>query len=432
MPDIPDILGYITGGERCAVGPVQVALAGRPAVIRAGRPLELVVIVQNMVDAPVEVKLALHLPKNFAAPKPQIIIGLGAGEVGYASLPAAARTGTPDGDVKIGVEIESSNPGKTPRLREPAPTTLVTPTALPPATRDDIEALTGLAYVVAKRMGRSIVDVPLTLSEQGTWATMQPQPQWYTLWTMGDLTDEAALLARYAEPFKLKVIPQLRRQFSMKPLGQMTQKRFADAGYPLKTVETLMITKMLTLILEYAAPTITRHSQLEAGIYNLEPLLTGAGTLSAAPRWFRGFLHTLGRHESALTQAVIALNRLHYDDLLRDTIDLAFALVETHTGENVGSDAEMAAYREHIIAALQTNDQLKFAYVYMPLVLGGMTINERVTLENENFIESMRQMWTVLDERRAECDDDTLPIIGLGEQMVERALQSYGFRRSSL
>lgn len=431
MLELPDILGYITGGERCAAGHVQAAAAARPAVVPPGRPFELLVILQNAADAHVEAALTLHLPKNFAAPQPQLVVSLSAGEVCCARFPVAARAGTPDSEHKLGVEIETRAAGKVERLRGAAGGALVTPAALPEALREQLEGLTPLRYAVAKRLGRNLIDVPLSVSAHGSTHPVKPQPESVSLWTLGEL-DERALLRRYAEPFKNRIIGQIRRQHSLMPLGQMTQKRFSEAGYPLKTVETLLIAKLLALILEYAAPTFTGHSPLDAKHYNLQPLLTGSDKLEDAPRWFRGFLHTLGRHENALAQPLLAIMRLHYDDLLRDAVDLAFQLVETNTGENVGSEAEMADYRERILEALNNRGMLRFAYVYMPLVLGGMTINERVTLENENFIESMRQMWAVLDERRAECDDDTLPVVDLAEQVVERALQTYGLRRSSL
>jgi hypothetical protein len=85
-----------------------------------------------------------------------------------------------------------------------------------------------------------------------------------------------------------------------------------------------------------------------------------------------------------------------------------------------------------VTEALAEKNGLRFGYIYMPLVIGGMAINDQITIDDENFIESIRQMWTVLDERRQECDEDTLPVVELAEQVVERALQSYGYRRSSL
>ena len=37
----PDVLGFLTGGQRSNFGSAQVALAVRPRIVRAGRPFEV-------------------------------------------------------------------------------------------------------------------------------------------------------------------------------------------------------------------------------------------------------------------------------------------------------------------------------------------------------------------------------------------------------
>ena len=66
-PNYPDILGAITGGLRCNINVVQLALAVRPRVVRAGRPFEAILLVQNASDVNVDVTATLHLPDKDAA-----------------------------------------------------------------------------------------------------------------------------------------------------------------------------------------------------------------------------------------------------------------------------------------------------------------------------------------------------------------------------
>lgn len=64
----------------------------------------------------------------------------------------------------------------------------------------------------------------------------------------------------------------------------------------------------------------------------------------------------------------------------------------------------------------------------MPLVLGGIIIYDRVTLPGENLSDSLVQISTALDERGYERNRDTELIFAMGEQLISRALQKYGYR----
>ena len=71
MPDssalnYPDILGFITGGPRLNAGVVQIALATRPRVVRAGRPFEAILLIQNACDANAVSYTHLTLPTIYS------------------------------------------------------------------------------------------------------------------------------------------------------------------------------------------------------------------------------------------------------------------------------------------------------------------------------------------------------------------------------
>ena len=107
----PDILGYITGGERCNINVVQLALAVRPRVVRAGRPFETILLVQNASDVDVDVTASLTLPEvdakkqkgRFLSKKNRLLVGVRPAEVGYVVLPMSSL---PDTAVNDGYKIE--------------------------------------------------------------------------------------------------------------------------------------------------------------------------------------------------------------------------------------------------------------------------------------------------------------------------------------
>src|SRR5690606_8477033 len=133
-----------------------------------------------------------------------------------------------------------------------------------------------------------------------------------------------------------------------KPLFAETLKRFVDIDFPLKDIEAIFIAKLMTLIVEYGAPsqaTHGSHGYLAAGMYNLLPLLTTERLASdepiVLPHWASGMLRTIARDERAIRYPVQALVRFLYDELLYDAAVHAFHLIEAATGDDLGDEDEV-------------------------------------------------------------------------------------------
>jgi hypothetical protein len=425
----PDILGYITDGARANFGVVQAALGVRPRTIPVGRPFEVLLLLQNLSDVQVDVTATLHLPKNFVSKKTRLVVGLAAAEVGYVVLPVLAQPDAGVGSVqKIGVEVDAkpqSKPGRARDANGGVPIDMAGAGALL-AKLNEVKQVT---FSAAKRMGRNILDAPVQLVAAKPGDKVDLNAGWVSLWTMSDVADDAVLLKRYAELFQFRVLRQLKRENTVKPLTEATQARFEAAGFTLKGGEAAMIAKLMALILEYAAPQDNSHNPLEAGIYNLSPLLSGSA--QPMPRWVPGMLRALARDERVAAHAPQIVTKTLYEDLLRDALDLAFSLVETATGEDLGSEQEMQDYSDRVVQSLSTKTGIDFVHVYLPLVLGGLLINDQIAASDENMIELIRQMWLVLDERRFECGDDDQPVVDMAEMIIERVLQKYGYRKGS-
>jgi hypothetical protein len=115
----PDVLGYLTGGIRAIISPVQIAMAVRPKVIRSGRPFEIVVLAQNTIDTDVDITLILKLPEKdnkgkkqpFQTHKDRITVGIKSGEVGYLAFPVKVSSHTVPGTYTIDLEVKTQKVG---------------------------------------------------------------------------------------------------------------------------------------------------------------------------------------------------------------------------------------------------------------------------------------------------------------------------------
>ncbi len=83
------------------------------------------------------------------------------------------------------------------------------------------------------------------------------EPGWQSLWTLADVPDERVLLKYYGDTLRTRVIPQLRREYTLTALTDATQARFAAAGFRLHTPETVLIAKVMALVLDTRPPSCT-------------------------------------------------------------------------------------------------------------------------------------------------------------------------------
>lgn len=280
----PDVLGHVTGGARQNVNIAQVALATRPRVVRAGRAFEVILLVQNAGDSALDLKLTLHLPAHdakrqrdrFMTKTARLIVNVKPAEVGYVVLPVATLADTAIGEgYKIAVDVDVQTLGKANRIRATDGGGKLDLTTITPTAREHIEALMGLSFSTAKTatIGRTTLETTFSVMSGSISKMTDFQPGWVSVATLRDFNDARLLLHRYGDLIKLKTLPQLKRDQVFAPLAAHTLEVFRAADYRLGESEANAIAKVMTLLLEYAAPIQNAHAGVSAGRYNIEALI---------------------------------------------------------------------------------------------------------------------------------------------------------------
>ncbi|MCA9907569.1 MAG: hypothetical protein KC519_02890, partial [Anaerolineae bacterium] len=146
------------------------------------------------------------------------------------------------------------------------------------------------------------------------------------------------------------------------------------------------------------------------------------------PRWFNGFLHLLGQDERVADYATRIIPRTLYLPLLHDAVEHAFALVQQVSGQSLGEKNEIEAYAQQLVEMIEKKEGINFQRVYLPLVMGGVLVNDKILLPGEQQDDQVSQLVNILDERRPEMTIDDADIVELTEQMIHRATKIYGHR----
>jgi hypothetical protein len=444
----PDVLGAITGGTRLNNSVVQLALAVRPRVVRAGRPFEVILLVQNASDADIDMTATLQLPEQDAARQKgrfvtkaaRLVVGLKPAEVGYVVLPVSCLPDTaPSAEYKVGLDVKvapaktGTRPlGKPKQVRDPKGGAPFEDKNLSEETRKHIEELKGLQFQVNKRLTGAI-ETTFSVMSGKLGAITDLKPGWVSLWTLKDHHDDRLLLHRFASDLKDKVLPKLKRVRVYEPLLAAVKDRFEKGGYPLHDAEASVVARTLTLLLEYAAPSDIaaegNHGGIEAGMYSIAPLLTPQRLAEprpiVLPHWTTAYLRFVSDQPRGLEHPVELITRRLMDDLLRDAITYTFGLVEQQTGEELGDESEIQIYGEQVIERFNAGT-LDFTHAFMPLVLGSILIFDSVIMKEERLDQLAAAIGEIADERRGERSDETEAVFELLDKVIDLALSRYG------
>lgn len=437
----PDLLGYVTGGARCNINVVHLALAVRPRVVRAGRPFEAILLVQNASDVDVDITATLSLPEQdakkqkdrFLTKNNRLLVGIRPAEVGYVVLPLSCLPDTAvSEDYKIGMEVTIKPLKKPNRVRATEGGGKVDLEHLRDEIKLKLDDLKKLNFSTSKRFGlRDVIEATFGVMPGRLGQIVDLQPGWVSLWTRRDYVDKQHLSQQFGPVMVEKVLPRLKRAVVFEPLLQTTGERFEAAGYRLHPLEALFITKLLTFILEMGMPEEQSVNYLGGG--HLDVALTlkksmESGDEPALTRWANGMLHAIAQDEkNADTPEELIIGSL-YDELILDAIPHAFTMIKTITGEDMGDSAEVEEYGRHVVQRLLEKTDMDFTHVYMPLVIGGVIVYDRVLRTGEDISESLRGMHDVLVEREVDMDDNNDVVFKLTREMVNRSLQKFGFR----
>lgn len=425
----PDILGYITGGPRAALGPVQAALTVRPVVARVGSSVEVLLLLQNTADAPVRINATLQPPPGCASSQPELSITLFPAEVGYITLPMTASEATPaEQVVGVDVQIIPQAAYRVVRVSDPAHAdyydffhaSSVTP----------LRSLQSLEFsaTTCPANNATRLEAPFFVVDAVTTARpAEVSAGWTSLWTLDDLSGDRAQIQRYGEVILERFLPVLTEERLLDPLRRITEERIKLAGYNIQPVEVDYIARLQVAVLSLAVmPAGDQPSLYHVG-YSLRQAAHTASTLIALPNWCRGLLELLETDAHTAEQPIYTLTTLLYDDLLRDAMALGFDRIRSFTGAALGSEDDEHVYGEHVLNILSRADsQPTFTDIYLPLVLGGIIVDRQAALSQRAQQQRLSEIDARVQQRWMERTAENEPIFAMITDTISQLSVSAG------
>jgi hypothetical protein len=363
---------------------LQCALGVFPSVTALDRPVEALVLLQNMTNRPLAVRLLIKTavrdaagqPALFFTPRPRLALTLPAVECGMVHIPVIPQAPTrPGTGYPLAVAVEVTAPDRYQVIRPPSggpPPSLLTlsPTRL--AVLRDIPF--SARQVGPQQLGATLDVYP------GRLPPLQepPQPRYEALWTLKDFHQEEQQVAESCDE-AFKVARALSPALLYVPLLEHTNAVFGEAGMPLHPAEALFIVRVLMYVLQ-------------------EGLDLEQGFSREKSAWFKRLCRLLATDPDA-AHDIDRLISLLYSAAVYDATMLGFWVVSSFTNADFGDQAERADYATRLIAALEGRAPLRLEHVYVPLVLAGVALHGRVLLPGEKPWQSLIQLAHARDGR---------------------------------
>lgn len=409
-PLFPDVLGAIAGSARIHMNALQMAVGVFPRQVYLNQPVEVIVILQNMVDQPLDVKIALQLPTKDGAGKPvtldtpkrSLSLSLRPAETGVLRVPIVAVPPTQPTEnlpLQLTVRQRVQRPGKP--IRPPAggaPPSVLAVSPFKLQVLRDVD-FTDFSYGQSPDTLRLSFDIaPKKLPH----APHDLKPTYETLWTTEQLKEERQLARARIDDARL-VASGMTRLHLYTPIFHAVDELYAARGLPLHPGEAKAIAKMITYTLDDGAA--------------LEQVTSLEDT-----RWFQTLCQVLAFDPSvAEWEAGEIAVRYLFEAAFYDAVLLAFGLIRPRVRVNLGDKTERMNYANRVIAWLAGQLEPDLTYIYLPLVLGGVAINSVVVGRDEDAWQTLDEIREAYRGRMRLVSGATLEVFDMLDKLLARA-----------
>jgi hypothetical protein len=406
----PDVMNDLAAAQRrFEAGCVQYLAEYRARSTPAGSIAQLVLTVQNTVDAPARMVVRFDLPRLrgklrrrseplFRIQESVVRLTLGEGEVGQVIVPVEVAAETPPGSYAFVVHVESVTHESAQRARPARSENQAQGLKICYPQGLGISQFLSWGYEAQRRAEQN---VPLEVVAGEGQESGDLAPRYVSAWTP-EHWDLVSAARRELNERRLHAMSELTTRRLFADLLRESQAVFAEVGIQLALGEALFVAKMLTYTTTYFMSEAAWQDCL------LVPILAYAQAEKLPTGDFRSLITEVG-----------------YPHVLELAIALAFALVEETLGREPWQVAEQRALRDLILQYQSSGTTLQVEFLYVPLILGGLVVAHELVLEGENVQQSL-DLLVAAKTKRAEwfADPELAEINDVFEELLTKQMSS--------
>ncbi len=405
----PDIIGeYVDNPERFETSGVQYAGYFDPASIAPEQVSNFYLFLQNTLNVPLTVMLKADLSQTsglfgggrpvLKVMEPVVQLKLASAEAGLLTWPVTTNPQAKAGEYPLNIEMKVAGENRGQRVR-PAQSKSKLDTAL-------IDSPVGLNIVGtlgATFTAKMVKKATFPLKVAGPPSPPERAPRlnhkYETIW-LEDKAEALNLALQEVNSRQAKFNKELTTEAIFTILYAESINRFADAGLPLRIGEAITLAKILTYSCQYF---LSRPDHTNALL---------------VPMWEQAL-----EAQVDTTYALEVIRSIGYFHLLKLALTLSFGLVAQATGRQPWPLNERQAVTQYIVDSVEAGQQIDPEFLYLPLLMAGVHISNKIKLEGENLQHSLALMKKAREARRDMfLDEDMVPAGQIFSQILKNAL----------
>jgi hypothetical protein len=372
--EYPDILSeYIVATERYESDGVQIFPYMEPTEIPLGGTATLALLLQSAVDVPVDIAIEAEMPQTSRfRGAPVLEIGqaplrakLAPAQVGMLFVPVKTAAQAKEGQYEIVLNVTAKAQGQGSRVRPQSSQGRFRSPLI-----DDVVGL-DLARVVGVRFAAKATrkfGVPVLVRGEAEAPAEAPDlsTRFESLWVVENAKVQGEALREIGDR-RAVIADQLQTEPIFAGLFTEAQRRFAEAGVPLRVGEAIALGKILTYTTRY----FLANSDLQDGLL--------------VPIWELAL-----QYELPTADPLWVLPNVGFRHVLRLSVALSFGLVKQAMGRMPWSLEERRGVISLVADTVDSAQPLPVEFLYIPLLMAAATINRQVALENEDVVHSLK------------------------------------------
>jgi len=395
---LPDVMGeYIVAPERFETGGLQYVGYFEPAVIAPGQVANLFLFVQNTFNTPLKATLQPVIPQAggglfrggkpvLKVAKPAVQIQLTPAEAGLLTLPVTTTDEAEAGEFELVLEMKVQTTEGAQRVRPAKGQSKLGDMSL----IDNVVGLNLTGTLGATFVEKSVKKGTFPIEISGEPQTQERAPkldhEYQTIWTQ-DRMELFTSAIQEINSRQVKLHGELTTEAIYATLYSESVSRFADVGLALRVGEAITLGKILTYTCQYFLGKLERQNGLLIPIWELA-LTEGYDT----------------------TDALSVLRTAGYYHILKLALVLSFGLITRAVGRQLWPLEDRQAVTDYIAGNIAAGETLDPEFLYLPLLLAGTYISNKILLQGEDPRHSLALMRKAYEARADLFLDDEMAV----------------------
>lgn len=406
--DYPDIISeYLVATERYESDGVQIVPYLEPAEAAIGEVTNLVLLLQSAVDVPVELILQPELPQTsrfrgtpiLAIAEPEFRAALEPAQVGILYVPVMTTPQAREGQHEIRLNVSVKAEGRATRIRPAETKGRFRSTLIDDVVGLDLARVLGVQFKVKPSRKLSL---PFRI--RGRVESNEEAPnlatRFQSLWTLEDARRQGAALREVSQRRAI-IVDQLHTEALFVGLFVEGQRRFAEAGLPLRVGEAVGLGKILTYTVRY----FMADGNLQDGLL--------------VPIW-----ELANRYDLPTGDPLWMLRNVGFGHLIRLSVALSFGLIAQALGRQPWTVEERRAVNSLIAETIDQARTPPPEFLYIPLLMAATYISRQITLDGEDVGHSLGLLQKAKAARVVTFNDPDLAEVNLiFDRLMQAALR---------